>query len=85
MSWKNLVVKTEGDGKDVIKAYPMMSIRKANKPFILQVTPEGEVVGQYSTIKSASDYTGFDAGSIGKVLRGQYGQTVGGYYWRYEE
>lgn len=85
LKWKSLVTDTKGDGYDQVTVYPMATIRKANKPFVLQINMDGEVVGRYATILEAAKHNNLDHSHIRKVILGNDGRkTTGGFYWKYE-
>jgi hypothetical protein len=57
-----------------------MSESRKKKP-VLQMNESGEILREFTSIKSAEDYIGYD---ISRVLRGE-GKTAGGFFWKYKD
>ena len=57
--------------------------QKHNKA-IVQLSIEGEVVGEYQSIRDAQRQTGIGASSIFNCIK-QYTHTAGGFKWQYKE
>ena len=51
------------------------------KKLVLQIDESGEILREFTSIRSASDYIGTN---ISRVLRGD-GKTAGGFFWKYKD
>ena len=72
------------DGEAKMKIKPSFPIAPTNKRAILQLSPNGDLIAEYSSVTEAAEALGILACNIIHNARGE-GKTYKGYKWRYKE
>ena len=72
------------DGDAKMKIYPTVPKVPTNKRPILQLSIDGELIAEYSSVSEAASMTGFQAPNITHAAKGEL-KTYKGYKWKYKE